>query len=45
MQWNFQISDGSYHTVMRIYSINQNFADINPELDFQPFNDEKNSHL
>ena len=22
--------------------MNQNFADINPERDFQPFNDEKN---
>jgi len=25
--------------------MNQNFADVNPERDFQPFNDEKNSHL
>ena len=27
------------------YGMNQNFADVNPERDFQPFNDEKNSHL
>ena len=33
------------HTVMRNYGMNQNFADINPERDFQPFNEEKNSHL
>ena len=30
---------------MRNYSMNQNFADINPERDFQLFNEEKNSHL
>ena len=33
------------YTVMRNYGMNQNFADINPERDFQLFNDEKNSHL
>ena len=32
-------------TVMRNYGMNQNFADVNPERDFQPFDDEKNSHL
>ena len=35
----------SVHTVMRNYGMNQNFADVNPERDFQPFDDEKNSHL
>ena len=30
---------------MRNYGMNQNFADVNPERDFQPFDDEKNSHL
>ena len=35
----------SVFTVMRNYGMNQNFADVNPERDFQPFNDEKNSHL
>lgn len=33
------------YTVMRNYGMNENFADVNPERDFQPFNDEKNSHL
>ena len=33
------------YTVMRNYGMNKNFADVNPERDFQPFNDEKNSHL
>ena len=33
------------HTVVRNYAMNQNFADVNPERDFQPFDDEKNSHL
>ena len=32
-------------TVTRNFGMNQNFADVNPEQDFQPFNDEKNSHL
>ena len=32
-------------TVMRNYGMNQNVADVNPERDFQPFDDEKNSHL
>ena len=31
--------------VMRNYDMNRNFADINLEGDFQPFNDENNSHL
>ena len=26
---------------MRNYGMNQNFADVNPERDFQPFDDEK----
>ena len=30
---------------MRNYGMNENFADVNPERDFQTFNDEKNSHL
>ena len=34
-----------FYTVMRNCGMNQNFADVNPERDFQPFNDEKNSHL
>ena len=33
------------HTVMRNYGMNQDFSYINPERDFQPFNDGKNSHL
>ena len=33
------------NTVMRIYGMNQNFANVNPERDFQPFNDERNSHI
>ena len=33
------------YTVTRNYGMTQNFADVNPEWDFQPFNDEKNSHL
>ena len=32
------------YTVMRNQGMNQNFDDINPEQDFQPFDDEKNSH-
>ena len=34
-----------FYTVMRNYSMNQDFADINSVRDFQRFNDEKNSHL
>ena len=41
----FASSDSECHTVVRNYGMNQNFADVNPERDFQPFDDEKNSHL
>ena len=33
------------YTVGKNYGMNQNFADINPERDFQPFNNEKKSRL
>ena len=43
--WVLYVKLVSSYTVMRNYGMNQNFADINPERDFQLFNDEKNSHL